>query len=74
MTRASKLWVCCLLYLLNLLYLLSTLCLLCWLSLLLSLPLRLTLLQRDMSSSKHDSPRWTVKTSLHPLDGDPLSG
>ena len=48
-TRALKLWLCCLLYLLNLLSLLGVLCLLYRLSLLLSHPLSLTLVwTRDL--------------------------
>ena len=71
-TRAAKLWLRCQLYLLGLLCLLSLLCLLYWLSLVLWLSLRLTLLQNNMSSLKHDSPSWTIMTTLNLLHSYPL--
>ena len=69
-TRAAKLWLRCLLYLLGLLSLLS---LLCWLCLLLWLPLRLTLINSDTPSSNHGYPSWTTMTTLNLLDNGPLS-
>ena len=66
MTRAAKLRLRCLLYLLDLLSLLSLLCLLLW------LPLRLSLLQSNTASLKHDSPSWTTMSTLNLLNSCPL--
>ena len=64
-TRATKLWLRCLLCLLGLLSLLS---LLCWRCLLLRLPLRLNLINSMTPSCNHDGPRWTTMKALNTLN------